>query len=539
MPLRIAKDIATDADAISLGEAESVLVPVEVKLKSSAASGITGLSPGINALILGDIEVADFGLVLINGKSARVNIGFDATINAGGDGLFIDSDGMTILNRGTITSVSGNGMSLSGGSGAVVNTGSAPGPITFTVRNFGTVIGEKAISLTGGNVTIVNDGVLTGLGGIAIDASSISGAKTGGGSRFSNTGQIYGDVLLPTALRMDNKGLIVGDVSFRGSVIKASNAGTITGDVDFDKYGGWLINTGTIMGDILADPSKANTVGNTVDNAAGTILGAINLGGGNDVFIAGDGKVRVLGGFGVDLISFAKLKAGIFADLSDPGLVVEGPGAGTTFSSFEQVIGTGFDDTFDGTGSDTKLEVFAGAGKDTILGSKAGDTLEGGNGADTILGGAGNDGLIGGAGNDLLKGGAGDDLLNGGDGDDTIEGGTGADYYFGGNGADRFVYDASLLGQFALELITDFAGKGADDDRIDLSRVDAIQSTAKDDPFTFIGTNDFGKVAGQLRYEVKGADIYLYGDVNGDGKNDFSILMNNTVTPLVLGDFIL
>lgn len=539
MALRIATDTVTEADVISLSEAQSVLVPAAVKLKSLLGSGISGVGPGHNALILGDIEAADIGVILISGKAARINIGADASINAGGDGLAIDSDGMTILNRGAIASVTGNGMTLSGRSGAIVAPGGVPDPITFTVRNFGTVIGEKAISSTGANVTIVNDGVLTGLGGIAIDANSLGGAKTGGGSRFSNSGQIYGDVLLPTELRMDNKGLIDGTVSFRGYVTKASNAGTITGDVNFDRYGGWLINTGTIMGDILADPAKSNTVGNTVDNATGTILGEINLGGGNDVFIAGDGSVRVLGGFGVDLISFAKLKAGVFADLRDPGLVVEGPGAGTMFSSFEQVIGTGFDDTFDGSGSDTKLNVFGGAGKDTILGSKAGDTLEGGNGADTILGGNGDDSLSGGSGNDLLKGGAGSDSIFGKDGDDTLEGGTGTDYYFGGDGADRFVYDGSLLGQFLQERISDFAGKGADDDRIDLSRVDAISSTAKDDPFTFIGTNDFGKIAGQLRFEVKSGAIYVYGDVNGDGKNDFSIILDLNVTPIVAADFIL
>ena len=61
---------------------------------------------------------------------------------------------------------------------------------------------------------------------------------------------------------------------------------------------------------------------------------------------------------------------------------------------------------------------------------------------------------------------------------------------------------------------------------------------AQGESFAFIGTAAFSKVAGQLRYEVKGADSYVMGDLNGDGVADFRLLMKN-VTSFQATDFML
>lgn len=61
-------------------------------------------------------------------------------------------------------------------------------------------------------------------------------------------------------------------------------------------------------------------------------------------------------------------------------------------------IGTGSDDTINGTAGDDNL--YGGDGNDTINGLAGNDKLYGGNGNDTLLGGIGNDVLDGGAGND-------------------------------------------------------------------------------------------------------------------------------------------
>jgi Ca2+-binding RTX toxin-like protein len=100
------------------------------------------------------------------------------------------------------------------------------------------------------------------------------------------------------------------------------------------------------------------------------------------------------------------------------------------------------------------LEVWAGAGSNTITGQGTqgaggrflgrlllhagdeGDTLTGGDGGDELYGGGGPDVLEGRLGPDLLAGQSGNDSLSGGDGDDTLLGGTGSDGLIGGDGHD-------------------------------------------------------------------------------------------------------
>ena len=82
------------------------------------------------------------------------------------------------------------------------------------------------------------------------------------------------------------------------------------------------------------------------------------------------------------------------------------------------------------------IQVFGQSGNDTISvdesnGAMPAVQLFGGAGNDTLIGGSGNDLLFGGAGNDVLQGKGGDDQLFGGDGNDTLTGGTGNDQMFG------------------------------------------------------------------------------------------------------------
>jgi hypothetical protein len=89
--------------------------------------------------------------------------------------------------------------------------------------------------------------------------------------------------------------------------------------------------------------------------------------------------------------------------------------------------------------------VYAGAGRDLVLGGDGDDhiwgefgkdALYGGNGNDHIDGGADDDRLYGGAGHDALSGGMGNDLLAGGAGHDTITTGHGRNIAIGGQGND-------------------------------------------------------------------------------------------------------
>jgi serralysin len=89
--------------------------------------------------------------------------------------------------------------------------------------------------------------------------------------------------------------------------------------------------------------------------------------------------------------------------------------------------------------------------------------------------------------------------------------------------------------------ILDFDG----DDLIDLRTIDAKTGVSGNNAFTFIGKNDFtgddpfklrdGK--GELRFNDNGATCTVQGDVNGDGKADFEILVHKS--SLSAGDFLL
>lgn len=132
-------------------------------------------------------------------------------------------------------------------------------------------------------------------------------------------------------------------------------------------------------------------------------------------------------------------------------------------------------------------------GNDLMYGNGGNDTLEGGAGADTVSGGAGRDQLMGGLGNDRLLGGADDDRLIGG---------AGQDFHIGGAGADMFVFtNVADLGTTGTQtdMISDFSGQ----DRIDLSRIDAVANQPGNQAFVFIGRDSIGQSAsGEVSFQI-------------------------------------
>ncbi len=162
---------------------------------------------------------------------------------------------------------------------------------------------------------------------------------------------------------------------------------------------------------------------------------------------------------------------------------------------------------------------------------------------DTVLdgeaqtGNKGQNALIGDAFGNLLDGGEGRDTLVGNDGDDTLVGGRGIDVLVGGNGNDAFVFRAlDEMGNSGAkaDIIADF---GLGSDVIDLSGIDAIAGGA-DDAFVFLGDGRYTGTAGELRYITQGADSFVAGDVDGDGRSDFLIKVENVLS-FAADDFIL
>jgi Ca2+-binding RTX toxin-like protein len=221
-----------------------------------------------------------------------------------------------------------------------------------------------------------------------------------------------------------------------------------------------------------------------------------------------------------------KSSGGILAQIFDPRIAAV------------DLAGTALDDDFVGTRFGDSLG--GDAGNDRIDGGRGNDSIVGGQGRDHLLGNVGNDSMSGDAGNDQLFGAAGNDSLIGGDGDDVLKGDAGADRLFGDAGKDRLfagagkdaltggadqdVFIFTKISEISGDRITDFQ-HGVDD--IDLR---AFMKGGE-----FIGGQAFGGEGDQVRY-VKASGL-LQGDVNGDGKADWSLTIVNKAA-LSAADFI-
>jgi len=154
-----------------------------------------------------------------------------------------------------------------------------------------------------------------------------------------------------------------------------------------------------------------------------------------------------------------------------------------------------------------------------------------------VRGQDGADQLYGGRGNDIFEGGKGNDILNGRSGEDTLYGGAGQDDLYGATGKDTFLFRSVKdfgTSKSATDTIFDFT----DGDRIDFSGIDANTKAGGDQPFLYIGTKAFSGKAGELRTEKTASDTYIYGDVNGDRKPDFTLHLDDALS-LSKGVFLL
>lgn len=163
------------------------------------------------------------------------------------------------------------------------------------------------------------------------------------------------------------------------------------------------------------------------------------------------------------------------------------------------IIGTEFDDIFEGTSSE--------------------DFISGEGGDDIIQGNASYDTLLGGAGDDVLDGGESADVLDGGTGDDTIVGAHGNDTLIGDGEFDDTVLNVTVSQSDTI------AGTG---------QTLAVSLTAPeasaDDSYTISGFVSASEVESEtinvaLVIDVSGSTANAYvgtpvGDLNGDGVSD-------------------
>lgn len=254
----------------------------------------------------------------------------------------------------------------------------------------------------------------------------------------------------------------------------------------------------------------------------------------NDELRGGPGNDRIEGGSGVDRAQFGFAKGSYNIALIQGGITISHtapapPGwpvgvpyirEGKDTISFDVEYVT-FND-FNGSISkvtystaslarlasrNTSFDSFSKA--DTIIGYQI---REGTRSSESILGSSKDEHLRGAGGNDVLFGGDGSDLLE------------------GGNGADTFVFRNVSNSRWDKEpdRIIDFSF--SDNDKINLSRIDANTETSFDDAFQWIGRKAFSGISGELRVTASTDGLKILADLDGDKCADFAILMDNLYT---------
>ncbi|HEX8525889.1 M10 family metallopeptidase C-terminal domain-containing protein, partial [Allosphingosinicella sp.] len=252
---------------------------------------------------------------------------------------------------------------------------------------------------------------------------------------------------------------------------------------------------------------SGNEFGNRVAGNDGNNL--LRGGGGDDMIFGFGGHDILDGGTGTDSLIGHSGNDIYYVDQFDVITETSDNGFDSAYSSTDYTLGAG-----------VHVEVLATRnylstdGID-LTGNELNNSVTGNSGDNELNGMAGHDSLSGGAGNDLIDGGAGRDILAGGTGSDTF----------------RFT-STSHSAPGAGDRITDFV---SGTDTIDLSQIDANTNTVDNDAFNFIGTAAFSGTAGELRYDVVGGRMHIYGDTNGDKIVDLHIAVDGTI--ITSGDF--
>lgn len=272
---------------------------------------------------------------------------------------------------------------------------------------------------------------------------------------------------------------------------------TLTGDNNDNTIQGGAgddVITGNGGSDLLYGSAGNDTItggdgGVVLDGGSGN--DTLISGAGEDVLQGGSGDDLIDGGAGIDTVYYqSAFGGGVTVDLSISGAQNTVNAGMDDITGIENVVGSYYNDTITGDGSDNYL--YGWNGNDTINGAGGDDGIEGADGDDTLSGGAGSDTvyyMFATAGVDvslLLQGGAqntigaGTDTLTGfenimgsdfndtltGDGNDNvIEGLNGDDVMVGGGGTDTAEYTYATAGvtvSLALAGAQDTLGAGVD-----------------------------------------------------------------------------
>lgn len=323
------------------------------------------------------------------------------------------------------------------------------------------------------------------------------------------------------------------------------NAGVISSQTAIHSLAGIekVTNYGEIVGAIdLGDGNDVFTnfhkVGKLIKHGS-VIAGGIDLGAGDDKFFGGIRAETVKDGNGADTVKLGGGNDTWIGYLGGNGDLIDRIDGGKgvdTYDASEYVALTTAEINLDsishlGVPANVAVDFYANTPHEIIrnfenaIGSGGNDVIWGTAGANKLWGGDGNDSLFGLGGNDRLDGGAGTDQLIGGAGKDEMWGGADADSFAFGSLKDSGRTGASrdVIHDFELGI-----------DQIDLARLNFKLGDIITD---FLGVDvAFTGHKGDLRAVTSGEQTIVQLDVNGDKKADFSIALDGH-RALTLNDF--
>ncbi len=231
---------------------------------------------------------------------------------------------------------------------------------------------------------------------------------------------------------------------------------------------------------------------------------------GDDFLLPGAGVDTIDGDSGFDTLSYDESSATGGVSVSFVagflGVAIDWAGDQDNFVEIERIVGTSFDDTLDATSYGQSLQLFGGAGNDTITGGNQNDTISGGDGEDRLYGGGGANIFIAGSGDDFIWIESADDRI--------ADGGAGYDRAYVIAAGETLRVDETWTGVERFDLVS---GAGIDATGYGTALLMAGWSGANPDALT-------GGLGNDTLFGLDGADTLRGGagddSLNGGNGND-------------------
>jgi Ca2+-binding RTX toxin-like protein len=369
------------------------------------ASDLVTESNGSLATGGNDIVYSYLSAYTLSANVERLRLMLGGASNATGNGLdniLYAGDGNNVLDgvAGTDTvsyAFSTTGVTLSLATAGAQATGGSASDTLISIENLiGSGFNDNLTGNAGDNVldgAAGTDTVTYALAGAGVTVSlTTAGAQATGGSGSDTlisienlTGSGFDDSLIGNAGNNVLDGGVGNDTLNGGT-----GADTMLGGDGSDLY------TIDHVGDLVTETNAAaaggtdtvnalvdHTLGANVENLNLIAAGAVN-GTGNaldNVIYAGTGNNVIDGAAGTDTVSYAFAGAGVTLSLASAGAQATGGSGSDTLLNFENLTGSGFNDSLVGNTANNVLD--GGTGSDFLNGATGADTMLGGDGTDS------------------------------------------------------------------------------------------------------------------------------------------------------------